>query len=500
MSRKTLSVLLIAALAINIVLIFWFALNNDLGFHTDIARDFLVLEDIVKTRKPTLIGPHAGGIQGVFHGPLWYYIHLPIFLVGRGNPIAVSWFWGFLTLTSLGVTYYVGKKLFNKEVALLTTVLLSAFAISYTNSLFNPYGAVILFPLFFYLFWLYLKRASVVHLLSCLFVLGLIIQFQIAFGLPILILTTIYLVPFIIKQKRYKHIFAYLILLIPLSTYILFEIRHDFFQIRSLISYVTVKQAVGELTIPQIILSRIKGFFLDGLYTTPYNSYLSVPVAILFIWIGLKLRNSKAKFRTTYFLFFYFYSGFWLLSFLFRGVVWNYYYWPFLPVVLLIFCSSIQLINKKLFFLLLTYIFLINFYFGFQKIKMVGTGWRFYHSLAKDIYSDADNKEFGYYVYTADQLGYSEKYALHYTQREYSKTKSFPYEKKKTTYLIIASPPRDKPYLNGEWWKTNQIKISGKPKKVKTYRNGERVEKYILVEKELKIPSDPNLIQTLLFR
>ena len=49
----------------------------DVRFHTDIARDFLVMADIVETNKPTLIGPKSGGISGVFHGPAWYYLNLP---------------------------------------------------------------------------------------------------------------------------------------------------------------------------------------------------------------------------------------------------------------------------------------------------------------------------------------------------------------------------------------------------------------------------------------
>jgi hypothetical protein len=53
---------------INVFLSAWYVINGDIVFHTDIARDFLVLQDIVETHKPTLIGPRSGGISGVFHG------------------------------------------------------------------------------------------------------------------------------------------------------------------------------------------------------------------------------------------------------------------------------------------------------------------------------------------------------------------------------------------------------------------------------------------------
>jgi len=492
--------IIVLAIFFNVFLSSWYVLNRDLVFHTDIARDFLVLEDIVKTHKPTLLGPRSGGIPGVFHGPLWFYVNLPIFILGKGNSVIVGCFWVFLSVISIYLTYLLGKKIFNEEVGLLASFLLSVFSISYIKALINPFGAVLLFPAFFYLLVTYLKSARFFYLICLLFILGLIIQFQIAFGLPILILLTIYLIPFFIKKKKITHIFAYFILLIPLSTYFLFELRHDFLQTRSIISYITTKQNVGSLNLLNIVIQRARGLLFDGINMIPQNFLLNLPITILFGILIYNLKDKKFKHRNTYFLYFFFYFGFWIIALFFKGNIWNHHYLPFLPLTLIIFSSLFNLINKKIFIIVFLYIFIINFIFGIQSIKSAGTGWKFYADLAKKIYQDAKGNDFGYYVYSSDLLGYSEKYSIHYIQKMFKQTISHPYKKEQLTYLIIAPPPEDKKYLNGDWWKINQVKINRNPDKVFRYSNGMIVEKYLLSQKEMQIPSDPNLVQDLTFR
>jgi len=76
----------------------------------------------------------------------------------------------------------------------------------------------------------------------------------------------------------------------------------------------------------------------------------------------------------------------------------------------------------------------------------------------------------------------------------------YPYQKKETTYLIISPAPKDRPELNGEWWKKGQVKIDSEPDKVFRTQSGYVIEKYYLADDELEIDSDPNLIQNLHFR
>lgn len=499
--RKTTKLIISILILINIFLASWPIFNKDIVFHTDIARDFSIMEEIVVTKKPTLIGPRAGGISGLFHGPLWFYINLPAFIFGKGNPLIVGYFWIFLSIVTLLLVFYSTKKLFDKKTAFFSCLLFSVFLIKYTSALFNSFGALIVFPLFFLFLRKYQEKNQFIDLVIALFFLGLTIQFQIGFGGIIFILTTVYLLFYLTKKKKIIHLSAYLILMIPLITFILFELRHDFFQIRSLITYLTTKQQAGELALVPWLLNRLKGIFFDGFSLFSQNSFLVLPITSILVWLFFKIfQNKSLKWRKNYWLYFYFYLGFWLMMFLYKGIVWGFFYWPFLPLTLIIISSLNNYLDKKFFLILFFYIFIMNFFSGIDYIKNSGYGWRLYHKVAQDIYRDANKKSFGYFVYSPDQYAYSGRYAMSYSQKEFLETKSFPYQKKTLVYLIQEPPPSDKPWLNSHWWKENQVKIRNKPVKIFRYPKGFFVEKFVLDSKEIEVPTDINLIQTTHFR
>ncbi|MBI3366287.1 glycosyltransferase family 39 protein, partial [Candidatus Roizmanbacteria bacterium] len=491
----------------NIVLSAWTVLHNDILFHTDLARDFLLFEDIVKNKPLTLIGPRSGGISGLFHGPLWLYLNIPAFILGDGNPVIVGWFWVVLFVLYLGIVYVVAKKLFDKRVGILSILLASAVSVGSVSGLFNPFGAVMLLPVYFYFLYRYVEEKNVFNLIISLFVLGLIIQFQMAFGIPMLFLTLLYVLYFVIKKKRIPHLLSFLILIIPLSTHILFELRHQFLETKSFFHYVTTNKSQKAIEIMNVVLSRLKGFFVEGLGMIGGGAWVLTGALIIFFLITLwKIcTNKRIKSRNIYYLFLYLYMGFWLLTFLYKGVIWGYYYWPFLPLIIIIFSSFYKYV-PKVFYTLFVCILVLSFYQNIRSIQTSvnffakdGSSWRFNYDLAKTIFNDAPN-EFGYYIFTPDLFGYSPRYAMHYAQSKRSDKKAFPFEKKNITYLIIAPPPNDRLFLDGEWWRINQVKITKKLLWSKRYEKGFKVEKYELDNEELKIASDPNLIQTLFFR
>jgi hypothetical protein len=79
----------LSIIGICIILASWFVINGDILFYSDIARDFLLMEDILYNKPIALIGPRSGAISGVFHGPLWFYLNLPAFILGKGNPMGI---------------------------------------------------------------------------------------------------------------------------------------------------------------------------------------------------------------------------------------------------------------------------------------------------------------------------------------------------------------------------------------------------------------------------
>ncbi|MCR4329722.1 MAG: glycosyltransferase family 39 protein [Candidatus Roizmanbacteria bacterium] len=487
-------------LAIGIVTNIYSFYTGGIFFHTDIARDFLLFDDIVTNHHLALIGPRSGGISGVFHGPAWLYLNIPAFVLGGGNPWVVGTFWLLLVLISMYVVWQVGYLLFGKVTALWAVSLYSLYAITYTRNLFNPFGAVLLFGPFFYFIYKYLQTSRGVLLCIALFLLGMIIQFQIAFGAPILILTLLIVLRHILRSKKYMHIFFFFILLIPLSTYIVFEIRHSFLQTHSVLNYIRAPhdgQLIPWYTFP---LDRTKNI-LESLQLFPYwwANFITVLASYLL------LRNKKiTRGKNIFLLFSYFFVGYWLITLFYKGTIWQYYFWPFFPVLIVVVVELLRYVPKFQRILFYSILGIGTCFIQFRllqgaKMQTDASSWIFQEKVAQSLFKDAPN-EFGYYVFTPDLFGYSPRYAIMYENKLFPNKRAFAFEKKRITYLVIAPPPSDRLFLDGVWWKNNQVKINKKPTKVFTYKNGFRVEKYVLTQKEQSQNSDPNLIQSLIFR
>lgn len=482
---------------------------GEIGFNTDLARDFLLLQDINETQKLTLIGPRSGGIAGVFHGPLWVYLNLPAYIFGNGNPIIVGWFWVGLFAAFVFFVYYIGKKLFDRNIGMLSAILSALAILPSTSSFFNPLGAVLLAPIFFYLLYKYLLYDSNKFLIACLFILGLIIQFQIAFGGPMLILTSFLIFYKVFKTKHYRQLFSFLIILIPLSSYILFDIRHDFLQLRAVLSYLnggnTGVQQNYSLSFFEVRGREIFNSFVGPFY---YNIYFSITILLMAVYSFY--RSFKEKDTTTakiFLLYIYLFFGYWLITLLYKGVIWGYYYIPFIPLNFLILAGTRKYINKYVYGICMALFIITLFNNSYASAtnytaKNVGhdsSSWLFNYETSKKVFSEGDTS-FGYYVFSPDQYGYSQKYAMNYVSKQYPNIKAVPFKKEKITYLLIAPPGGKNQSIGGDWWKKHKVNINKKPTKTIKFENGYVIEKYILTEEEIAIPSDPNLIDSLIFR
>lgn len=511
-------IIVLALIVFNIILASRWAQDANIFFHTDIARDFLLIEDIISNKHITLIGPRSGAIPGIFHGPLWLYLNVPAYILGNGNPAIVSWFWVSLYIISLALIYYVGKKMVDEKTGLLSALMLSSVTVLQVRSLFNPYGALILVPLFLYTLTSYLKNRDVKILAISVFILGLIIQFQMAFGIPILLVTIIYFGWYLWRSERLKHLSAFFILLIPLATYILFDIRNNFLQFKSVINYLIGVENHGkiDLSFTQLVGLRFQESILGSLgEISLHNDFITVILA-LFIATAFLIQIKKHQLSLLNRLFILFYGGFWLLTFLFKGPIWSYYYTPFIPMMILVFCSFRKTLDQKLFYCLFAIIFVFNLQvsikdlsgYNFDASEQDTSTWKFNYLVAEKVFSGSE-KEFGFYIFTPDLYGYSPRYAMNYYQKTLGDKKSFPFEKKAVAYLLIAPPPeygKDpssiwyQKNINSNSWKNNDVRISRKTDEVFKYANGFIIEKYNLSADEIKIQSNQFLIQTIFFR
>jgi hypothetical protein len=194
-------------------------------------------------------------------------------------------------------------------------------------------------------------------------------------------------------------------------------------------------------------------------------------------------------------LFIYFYLGYWPLTFYLKGQLMGYHVLPFAPVALIVFSSIYLFIRKEIFLI----IFLLLLFFGllaaknkldtFSSLTGSGTGsWKFNHQLAQSVFKSAPS-----------EFGYGPRYAMVFTNKEYPNISALANTKKRITYVIMA-PTEGGVNNNREWWIKNKVRINKVPESVISYANGFEIEKFVLTDQEIKVPSDPNLLNGLFFR
>lgn len=493
---------------VNVVLSAYWLLQGDIHYDVDVSRDFLVMEDIVRNKHLTLLGPRSGAIDGIFHGPLWFYTNLPAFLLGGGDPLAVGWFWFILSVIFLIIVFFVAKKLFDFKTAILSALLLSVNSIINPSiglkNFYNPYGAVFLFPLFFYLFYSYANNLKVKYLIVSLFLLGLIIQFQMAFGVPILIVVTLYLAGILSKKKKIYHFLSFLILLIPLSSFIIFDIRHDGLQLNALVQFITAKNSLNFLeniiNRSQALIFGFYDFFSPGKnIVTFFFAIFSIITLLFLLW-----KNSNPHFKI-YQLFACFFFGFWIISLFFPGGIGN-YFWPLLPLMIIVFCSFRLFLRTEIFIISFLLLYIINFYAATIAIADFKTdvnyrgphSWAFNLQVAKNIYQDAGG-DFGYFNYSPDRFAYQQRYALIFANKLFPAVTSYSSTKKPLTYLIEVDPAKDRKDISSLSWRISDIKLERPADQV--FKWGFiQVEKYFLTKEEIAAAPNPYILDYLFLR
>jgi len=328
-------------------------------FGYDEARDAFVSQEIFTKGDLKLIGPQASAFPGIHHGPLYYYLIGPLFLLGKGNPYFVSVI--FRLINSLGIIgiYILGTLLFNVQVGLISSFI---YAVSYEQFIYsiftgNPSISNISWILLFIgvgIIYKYKNHRSL-GLLLMLLGASIIPQFDMIIGYSLFVLIILLI---LIKDKLkglgYKEIFwTILVGLTPLYTYILAELKNKFLATKAILSLFSSgvsNFSVGD-SLLKILLRNFLGLFRNNIVDLNLNNVI---ILTLFVSILIYLIYKAQKDRK------YIFIVIWILSFLFlviaRGFMPFYSYAGVgigLILAFSIFLSDIFRFNRFMVFLLL---------------------------------------------------------------------------------------------------------------------------------------------------
>lgn len=168
-----------------LILVFLFAIiirflyfPNNIYFGFDQARDAFVVQELLEGNL-RLVGPTTL-IDGLFHGPLYYYIFTPIYFFSNGNPEWVSAFLRIFNAVGVITIFMIGVTLYGRKTALLAAFL---YAVSFEQTQFaiylnHPSMAVQAVLLYYLGLSLLLFRKKWWGLMIAMGGLGLSIQFE----------------------------------------------------------------------------------------------------------------------------------------------------------------------------------------------------------------------------------------------------------------------------------------------------------------------------------
>ncbi len=275
---------------------FFITADGNFYFNMDNARDMVDVREMVVLGHLRLIG-QTTSIDGIYYGPGWYYLLTIPFILSGGHPYApilmeiTFWILGGFFLLYLAYKFY-GTWAY---VAVTCFWVASNFILLGSQYAFNPNPILFLTPIFIYCLWRFVESGKWWFATVSWFLAGAFLHFEVTVGLfmPLVIV----LVIFLTKKSLFKTRSFYLAVLVfglTLLPQLLFELRHNFFMTKALLSYQSTSHSMVSGSLIEKAADIFKGFYNTLLPTFMNFKLFTNIVIIIFTLVVLKLlRNTK---------------------------------------------------------------------------------------------------------------------------------------------------------------------------------------------------------------
>lgn len=317
--------LLLALFLLHLILRFY-AIETKSMFGYDQVDSAWAAKQIIVDHKLPLIGPENKLSSGFFVGPLYYYLISVFYLFTNLDPIAAGLFAGFTSIIGFFTLFFVTKKLFSFNVALIAvfinTVSYSGIEFDRTQWEIN-FIPIVSLLVFYFLYKILLGSEKNIVYLGIVLAIAFHVHLTPAVFLPIIILITL---PFFPKTKKtlLYAISSIPILLVGLSPIIILNILNKN-------SYAANQLQYTSSSFHGIHLTRVLQLFRDAFiqmeffFTFPILKHLGIFMLPIFFIVHFLNRPSRKSF-TMVFLVFLFFAIPWLTLSTYRHEITNYYF------------------------------------------------------------------------------------------------------------------------------------------------------------------------------
>jgi hypothetical protein len=292
--------------------------NEMFIFDWDQGSDYESVQKIVEEKNLTLIGPRVTSDTGFFLGPWHYYFLAPFFLITKGSLYMGFWAAFLIQFLFASLAYFFVKKEFGTIAGLSTGILLATpIHLLAWGFMYIPVLAIIFFGLC-------LKTLDNPKLLPLVFLFfGFGCTTYAVFyclGIPLILITIKCL--YERKTSIKKLIMSGLLFLVPYLPMFIFDIRHNFLNLRNMFGLFANQNGNEKTTLYFLqVFQRAVNYSLFSVnLSSPLSTFLFYSILLILI-IGILTLFPKKKI----FVFVWILAPLIMLSF-YKGNVSEYYY------------------------------------------------------------------------------------------------------------------------------------------------------------------------------
>lgn len=437
-------------------------LNKNFLFGIDQGRDYLAVEKIVKEGKLTLIGPEIGAgfasLNGVFHGPYYFYSLVLPFLIWGGNPYGGLVLMFFFGVSSLLLFFFMANKIFGFKVAMVATFLfsLSPLITSQSRFMWNSHPSTFFILLAFWFTYKMIDGRGKYFFLATFFA-GVIYGFEIGISIPLVISQFLFAILFLkIKDIRF-YLSGVLGVAIAHLPFFLFDIRHNFMQMRGILgSLFSSLTKQGSIDSASLFADHLVNFWHNFRNTFVLSWIFPLLLLVLMLYVLHEAKRRKISLPEVPFVNFLLILpvvSFVIFLFL-KTAVWDFYLIQLHIAYILLFAyfSLIRITKIRILFIALLILMIPGL---FKELRRAYVDYYDFGGTAKIkgkieaidyLYKEAGGNKFNVLVFTPPVYDYAYQYLFNwYGQKKYGYTPG--HERGGELYLLIE------PESSGLWHK-----------------------------------------------
>ena len=437
-----------------------YKISDYMEFLGDQGRDVVIVRDFLKNGNLFFIGPQTS-IGNMYLGPFYYYVIMaPALLIANFNPVGPAIFVALLGVLTVYFAFYISQKWFNSKTAYISALLMaiSPVIIKYSNFSWNPNILPLFSLLFIYFLW---EKKIILATLS--FIMAINSHYLALSLLPLA------LIIWFLKKYSFKAtLIAILLFIFSLTPQILFDLKHQGQNIKSITTFFTQRETTVNLK-PYKSLIKMPTIYhqlvTSSLSARNFNLGIAVSIFLLLgsVYLLVKKRTPALLLIVGWII-----SSVIILG-LYKQHLYDHYFGFVFPAFFILTGYLLSKINKYLSIIILIILVsfsVLNTNFKYPGPKQLETT----KTIVKQIISTADNRPFNFALLAKQNYDPGYRYFFYESQ---SPLKNI--QEQLTDQLFVVCEPWQidcQPINNPEWavaafgwakidkqWETNGIKI-----------------------------------------